>query len=99
MTASKQILSSALVLLLSAATGCSVFDKNSGTGAGTTSGSMISGSAQNVETLRQEVADQERVTEEARLRAKSEEERLSAKKHQLKAAERELKADKVAAGG
>ncbi|OON68874.1 hypothetical protein B0919_11930 [Hymenobacter sp. CRA2] len=78
--------------------GCSVFNSGSDTGASSTSGSMISGDAQQVETLRSEIRDQERVTEEAKLRAKSEQERLEAKKHQLKAAEREMKANQLRSG-
>jgi hypothetical protein len=59
---------------------------------------MASYDAQRIETLRSELADQERATKEAKLRAKSEQERLSAKKHQLKAAEREQKANKIGSG-
>lgn len=97
----KNVLAGSLLLLLPAVIGCSVFNSGSGisTGAGTTSGSMISGDRQQIESLRSEIQEQERITQEAKLRAKSESERLQAKKHQLKAAEREMKADQVRSGG
>ena len=93
----KPIISGALVLFLASATGCSVFDSNSG-GASSTGGSMISGDEQRVETLRSEVDEQERAAEEAKLRAKSEEERLKAKEHELKAIKREKKANEMRTG-
>ncbi|QJX47767.1 hypothetical protein HMJ29_12780 [Hymenobacter taeanensis] len=65
----------------------------------TTSGSVANYDAQRIETLRNEINVQEHVTKEAKLRAKSEEERLSVKKHQLKAAEREQKANQIGSGG
>ncbi|WP_139923811.1 hypothetical protein [Hymenobacter sp. DG01] len=96
----KNALAGGLLLLLPAIIGCSIFNSGSGsTGAGTTSGSMITGDQQRIESLRSEIQEQERVTEEAKLRAKSEQERLQAKKHQLKAAQREMKADQVRSGG
>ncbi|TGD82704.1 hypothetical protein [Hymenobacter wooponensis] len=94
----KHLISGSLLLLVPAAMSCSIFQSGSSSSGGTTSGSMASYDSQQIETLRSEISEQERVTKEAKLRAKSEEERLSAKKHQLKAAEREQKANQIGSG-
>ncbi|PJJ60042.1 hypothetical protein [Hymenobacter chitinivorans] len=95
----KQLLAAGLLLSLPATIGCSLLNSGSGgSGASSTSGSSTSGSSMEIEGLRSEIREQERVTEEAKLRAKSEQERLEAKRHQLKAAEREQKANQVRSG-
>jgi hypothetical protein len=95
----KSLLSTGLIVLLTAATGCSVFESNSGGAASTGGSTIVSDDQMRVESLRAEIREQERITEEAKLRAKSEEERLEAKKHQLKAAERDKKANQLRNGG